>query len=69
MSWTTLYRHYGPIDPDYGGPSTVIAVLRDNMGGLILEINAGDGETVLAQPISDAVAQDLARALLGGEKR
>lgn len=65
MSWETLYRYTGPIDPDYGGAPTSISVWRDNLGGLVLGIDAGDGEQVLAVPISDSVAEDLAMTLLG----
>ena len=62
-TWTALYRHVYPIDPDYGGAPTKLTLWLDNLGGLVLQIDEGDGASGTALFLPRQVAEDLAIAL------
>ncbi len=62
-AWSPLWRYRSPIDPDYGGPTSVATLWRDNLGGLLLGIDHGDGATVALLPIPVADMDDLGAAI------
>lgn len=65
-SWTVLHRYRAPLDPDYAGPPAVLTVWKDNLGGIVVGINQGDGATVALMPIPAKERAALAVAILAG---
>lgn len=63
-AWVAVWKYRTPIDPEYGGPTTVATLWRDNLGGLVLGIDQADGQTVTALPLPAADADDLAAAIV-----
>jgi hypothetical protein len=61
--WQQLFRYRGPGDPDYGTPGSVINLWLDNLGGLMLGMDVGDGEKVIVLPLPRDEADDLIVAL------
>jgi hypothetical protein len=61
--WRTVYRYVAPIDPDYGGAPTKVTVWLDNLGGIVLGIDHGDGRKVAVVPLPPDAAEDIAAAL------
>lgn len=62
-SWSTAWQYRTPIDPDYGDPTTTVTLYRDNLGGLVLFVDEGDGVKVVGVPLPEADAEDLAAAI------
>ena len=62
-AWQVLWKHRTPIDPDHGGPTSTATLWLDNLGGLVLGMDQGDGERVIVLPISSDDADDLAAAI------
>lgn len=62
-SWETAWRYRTPVDPDYGGPTTTVTLYRDNLGGLVLFVDEGDGSKVVGVPLPTDDADDLAAAI------
>ncbi|MGZ6576562.1 MAG: hypothetical protein ACXVHX_39120 [Solirubrobacteraceae bacterium] len=62
--WVTLWRFRTPVDPDYGGPTSTATLWRDNLGGLVLGMDVGDGERVVVLPLPADDATDLAAAIV-----
>jgi hypothetical protein len=61
--WTRVYQYRTPIDPDYGGPTSTVTLWLDNLGGLVLFMDARDGEKVIGIPIPSDEIEDFAAAL------
>jgi hypothetical protein len=62
-SWETIFRYRAPIDPDYPSAPTVVTLHRDNMDGLVLFVDEGDGAQVTGVPLPGTEALDLAAAI------
>lgn len=61
--WKVLYRYRGFGDPDYGTPGSVITLWLDNLGGLMLGMDVGDGKKVTVLPLPRSEVGDLTAAL------
>lgn len=61
--WAVLHQYVAPIDPDYGGAPAKVTLWLDNLGGLVLGMDEGDGAKVIAQPLPRVAAQELGAAL------
>lgn len=62
-AWAVIWRHRTPVDPDLGGPTSTVTLWRDNLGGLVLGMDQGDGKKVIVLPIGDDDMDDLAAAI------
>lgn len=63
--WTVLHRYIAPVDPDYPSLPAKVTLWRDNLGGLVLGMDIGDGAKVILQPLPGEEAEDFAFAMLG----
>jgi hypothetical protein len=57
-AWAPLFRHReGSLAP------VMVTLYRDNLGGLVLFMDEGDGTKVIGVPLPDDLADDLAAAI------
>jgi hypothetical protein len=58
VAWEPLFRHReGDLAP------VMVTLYRDNLGGLVLFMDEGDGAKVVGISLSDDLADDLAAAI------
>lgn len=62
--WEVLWRFRTPIDPDHGGPTSTVTLWQDNLDGLALGMDYGDGQSVIVLPIPGDDLDDLCAAVL-----